>query len=81
LSWGTIDGLIYAISSSLERDNLRNKSIGLKACLKSEGTLQLVKNNLDDTFLANFDEAGKDAIAKDIMAYMFRMQIWMRTRF
>ena len=70
LAWGTIDGLIYAISSSLERNNLRNKLIGLKACLKGENTLQLVKNNLDDTFLANFDEEGKDAIARDIMVHV-----------
>ena len=70
LAWGTIDGLIYAISSSLERNNLRNKLIGLKASLKGENTLQLVKDNLDDTFLANFDEKGKDAIAIDIMVHV-----------
>ena len=70
LAWGTIDGLIYAISSSLERNELRNKLIGLKSIVKGENTLQLVKDNLDDTFLASFDEKGKDAIARDIMVHV-----------
>ena len=70
LSWGTIDGLIYAISSSMERNNLRNKLVELKSCTKGENTLQVVKNNLEDTFLASFDEEGKDAIARDIIAHV-----------
>lgn len=68
LSWGTIDGLIYAISSSMERNTLRNKLLALKGCLNCENTKELVKSNLTDTFLAGFDEAGKDAIAKEIIA-------------
>ncbi len=70
ISWGTIDGLIYAISSSIERNNVRNKLLKLKACLKCENTLQTVKSNLDDTFLANFDEDGKEAIAKEIITHV-----------
>src|SRR5512139_1628105 len=56
LSWGTIDGLIYAISSSMERNNTRNKLITLKDSLKSENTTEIVKRNLDDTFLVNFTD-------------------------
>ena len=70
LSWGTIDGLIYAISSSMERNNTRNKLVALKGCLKCENTTDLVKKNLDDTFLVNFSEEGKTAIAKDIITYV-----------
>jgi VIT1/CCC1 family predicted Fe2+/Mn2+ transporter len=70
LSWGTIDGLIYAISSSMERNNIRRKLIELKACLNCPGTLEQVKGSFDDTFLAGFDEEGKDAIAKEVMAHV-----------
>jgi len=34
LSWGTIDGLIYAISSAIERNNIRNKLIQFRDCQK-----------------------------------------------
>jgi hypothetical protein len=70
LSWGTIDGLIYAISSSMGRNDTRNKLLALKNCLKCENTTDLVKKNLDDTFLVNFNEEGKTAIAKDILTYV-----------
>lgn len=70
LSWGTIDGLIYALSSSMERNTLRNKLLALKGCLNCENTVGLVKSNLNDTFLAGFDETGKEAIAKEIIAHV-----------
>jgi hypothetical protein len=70
LSWGTIDGLIYAISSSMERNNTRNKLIALKNCLKCGNTTDLVKKNLDDTFLVNFTDEGKTAIAQNIITYV-----------
>lgn len=69
-SWGTIDGLIYAISSSMERNNIRRKLIALKTCLNCPDTLKQVKGSFDDTFLAGFDEEGKDAIAKEVMAHI-----------
>jgi hypothetical protein len=68
--WGVIDGLIYAVSSSIDRNNLRNKLIQLKGCLKCQNTLEAVKKNLDDTFLASFSEEGKNAVAKDILTYV-----------
>jgi len=68
--WGTIDGLIYAISSSIKRNDIRNKLINLKSALKTENTLQQVKNNLDDTAFGGFDEKGKDAIAREIIAHV-----------
>lgn len=70
LSWGIIDGLIYAISSSMERNIVRNKLLRLKSSLRGEDTLQEVKSNLEDTFLATFDEEGKEAIAKEIMVHV-----------
>ena len=30
----------------------------------------MVKDSLEDTFLAGFDEKGKEAIAKDVIAYV-----------
>lgn len=68
--WGTIDGLIYAISSSIKRNEIRNRLINLKSALKTENTLQQVKSNLADTALGSFDEKGKDAIAREIIAHV-----------
>jgi VIT1/CCC1 family predicted Fe2+/Mn2+ transporter len=70
LGWGVIDGLIYAVSSSMERNNTRNKLVTLKGCLKAPDILEQVKTSLDDTFLATFSEEGKNAVAKDIMNYV-----------
>lgn len=67
MSWGIIDGLIYAISSSIERNNIRNKLWQLKSSFKAENSLDRVKTNLDDTFLVSFDDEGKEAIAKEII--------------
>ena len=69
-AWGTIDGLIYAISSSIERNNVRNKLLALKKAVNSSNVLGTVKANFNDTFLAGFDEKGKDAIANDIIAHV-----------
>lgn len=65
--WGVIDGLIYAVSSSMERNNARNKLIMLKECLKTPNMLEQVKSSLDDTYLGTFSEEGKTAVAKEIM--------------
>jgi hypothetical protein len=70
LSWGTIDGLIYAISSSIERNGIRNKLLQIKACIDCGDSVEKVKESLNDTFLEGFDEKGKEAIAKDILAYV-----------
>jgi VIT1/CCC1 family predicted Fe2+/Mn2+ transporter len=70
LTWGIIDGLIYAISSSIERNNMRNRLLTLKSYVKGPNVLEAVKASLDDTFLASFNVEGKEAIAKDIVAYV-----------
>ena len=70
LSWGVIDGLIYAVSSSIERNNVRNKLLTLKSYTKEPNVLETVKASLDDTFVASFSEEGKEAIAKDIITYV-----------
>ncbi len=70
LSWGIIDGLIYAISSSIERNNMHNKLNKLKSSLNYDNSLQIVKNSLDDTFLVGFDPKGKEAIAKEIINHV-----------
>jgi VIT1/CCC1 family predicted Fe2+/Mn2+ transporter len=69
-SWGVIDGLIYAISTSIERNNVRTKLLALKSCIDCADRIGSVKERLDDTFLAGFDDAGKEAIAKDIIAHV-----------
>jgi hypothetical protein len=68
-SWGFIDGFIYFISKSIERNNNRKKLLLLKS-LKPEDRdhLAKVKNVLQGTFLASFDDKGKEAIAKDMLA-------------
>ncbi len=68
--WGFIDGFIYAISSSIERNNIRNKLKFLKT-LKTENDpeiLDKVESSLDETFLVSFDKEGKEAVAKDVIA-------------
>ena len=67
--WGIIDGLIYAVSSSIERNNVRNKLLRLKS-VQGKNILNVMKNSLDGTFLAGFDEEGKEAIAKDIVVHV-----------
>lgn len=69
-TWGIIDGLIYAISSSIERNNTRNKLLQLKSFAKGENVIGNVKANLADTFLDGFDDAGKEAVAKDIVNHV-----------
>ncbi|MCW4000996.1 MAG: hypothetical protein NWE93_12225 [Candidatus Bathyarchaeota archaeon] len=67
-TWGTIDGLIYAISSSMERNRARSKLIEFKACAHGANAMRQLKNSFNDTVLAGFDDEGKEAIAKEIMA-------------
>lgn len=70
LAWGIIDGLIYAISSSIERNNVHNKLLTLKTALKGDRAVEAVKASLGDTFLESFDDAGKEAIAKEIIVHV-----------
>jgi VIT1/CCC1 family predicted Fe2+/Mn2+ transporter len=70
LSWGAIDGLMYAISSSMERNNTRKLLKALKNYVGRENTTELVKKKLNDTFIADFSEEGKTAIAKDIIKHV-----------
>jgi VIT1/CCC1 family predicted Fe2+/Mn2+ transporter len=68
--WGFIDGFIYAISSSIERNNIRNKLKFLKT-LKTENDpeiLDKVESSFDETFLVSFDKEGKEAVAKEVIA-------------
>lgn len=67
-SWGFIDGFIYSISESIERNSNRQKLLLLKSLAGDKDQLAKVKDALQDTFLANFDDAGKEAIARDIVA-------------
>lgn len=69
LSWGIIDGLIYAISSSMERNLSRKKLLQLKAAANKQETTEIVKRSLDGTFLSGFTDEAKNNIAKEIVAY------------
>lgn len=75
LAWGIIDGLIYAISSSIERNSDRNKLLKLKECVTCVDSLEKVKTSLDDTFLEGFDANGKEAIAKEILNHVPRASL------
>lgn len=68
--WGIIDGMIYAISSSIERNNVRNKLVMLKEYAAWHDTLDKVTKSFDDTFLEGFDAEGKKAIAKDLIEHV-----------
>jgi hypothetical protein len=68
--WGMIDGLVYATSSSLERNNTRNKLVMLKQCASCHDTLDKVTRSFDDTFLEGFNENGKKAIAQQVIEYV-----------
>jgi len=67
--WGFIDGFIYSISKSIER-NIDRKKLLLLRSLKPQETGDLIKAKtmLQETFLADFDEKGKETIAKDMVA-------------
>jgi VIT1/CCC1 family predicted Fe2+/Mn2+ transporter len=70
--WGFIDGFIYAISSSIERNSVRLKLNFLKSLSyeNEKAALRKVEDSLDDTFLSSFDNTGKEAIAKDIITHV-----------
>jgi VIT1/CCC1 family predicted Fe2+/Mn2+ transporter len=70
ISWGIIDGFIYAISSSIERNNAQKKLLSIKNASNPQEALENVKTSLNDTFLAGFDDACKEAIAKDIINHV-----------
>lgn len=71
VGWGIIDGLIYAVSGSIARNSIRNKLLALKSSANlKEGSIENAKKSLDDTFLVDFDEKGKEAIAKEIIAHV-----------
>jgi VIT1/CCC1 family predicted Fe2+/Mn2+ transporter len=65
--WGMIDGLIYAISSSIERNNIRNKLVKLKDCSVHKVSLDAAVKSFDGTFLEGFTVEGKKAVAKEII--------------
>jgi VIT1/CCC1 family predicted Fe2+/Mn2+ transporter len=68
--WGMIDGLVYAVSSSIERNRARNRLVTLKQTVGGQDTINKVIKNLDDTFLASFDDAGKKAVAGALVEHV-----------
>jgi len=70
VGWGIIDGLVYAVSKSIARNSVRNKLLVLRSGADPEGSIENAKKSLDDTFLADFDEKGKEAIVKEIIAHV-----------
>lgn len=73
--WGFIDGIIYAISSSIERNNVRKKLRLLKSLSTKEHVLDKVEESLDDTFLSSFDKEGKKAIAQQIITHVSKASV------
>jgi VIT1/CCC1 family predicted Fe2+/Mn2+ transporter len=75
LAWGLIDGFIYAISNSIERNITRNKLMLLKSLTEKQNVLDdkqvlgRVEDAFDDTFLSSFSKEGKGAIAKNVLEY------------
>jgi hypothetical protein len=69
VAWGIIDGLIYAISSSIERNRAQNNLRLLKTNVDNPRAVELVCQSLDSTYLSSFDAEGKEAIAKQIIKH------------
>lgn len=73
--WGFIDGFIYAISSSIERNSIRKKLVALKNLTKGQAVPEeelisrVEKEAFSDNLLDNFSVEGKKAIAKNIVEY------------
>lgn len=70
LGWGMIDGFIYAISSSIDRNRIKNILLKLKSSAKDESVLETVEKGLESTFLSSFDNKGKEAVAKEILVHV-----------
>ena len=70
IGWGIIDGLLYATSSSIERNDFMKTILKLKAQIKNENIDAKIRKSLDSTFLVTFSEEGRDAITKDIITYL-----------
>ena len=69
-AWGFVDGCIYFISSSIDRNTENNQLIRLKSLTSNESGITQAKATLEDTFLNTFDEKGKDAIAREIIKHI-----------
>jgi VIT1/CCC1 family predicted Fe2+/Mn2+ transporter len=73
--WGFIDGFLYAITSSIDRNNLRNKIFKMRKLseekdeLTRKTLLENVEKNMEDSLFSSYNEDGKKAIAKDIVDY------------
>jgi VIT1/CCC1 family predicted Fe2+/Mn2+ transporter len=76
-AWGFIDGFLYAISSSIERNSIRIKLTFLKSLSKEkeQDVLSKVESSLDETFLSSFDKDGKEAIAKEIITHVHQASV------
>ncbi len=70
LGWGMIDGFIYAISSSIDRNRINNTLLRLKSAVKDADVFKKVEKSLESTFLSTFDEKGREAVAKEIVAHV-----------
>jgi VIT1/CCC1 family predicted Fe2+/Mn2+ transporter len=67
--WGFIDGFVYFISKSIERNDNRKKLLLLKSLkLGDTSDMARAKTVLHETFLDGFDAKGKEEIAKDLVA-------------
>jgi VIT1/CCC1 family predicted Fe2+/Mn2+ transporter len=81
-SWGFIDGFIYAISISIERNNQTNKLVTLKRIAansekQDNATIQeKIEENLNDVaWFASLNQAGKDKIAQQVVMYAPKIPI------
>ena len=56
IGWGIIDGLLYATSSSVERNNILKTLLRLKSSIKNENIDKQIKESLDSTFISTFNK-------------------------
>ncbi|MGZ8548953.1 MAG: hypothetical protein ACXWVW_10115 [Sulfuricurvum sp.] len=74
-SWGFIDGFVYAISSSIDRNNLRNELLFLrtlsqqKDTANQKGLQDRVEKQLNDSLISSYSAEGKREIIKNIITY------------
>ena len=59
IGWGIIDGLLYATSNSVERNNILNTILKLKSSIKKENIDKQIEKSLDSTYLSTFSKEEK----------------------
>lgn len=67
VAWGLIDGLTYAIGSSIDRGNQANLARKIQSEKNSDQAIEDIVGEFDGTYLSNFSEIDKRSIATEVL--------------